>query len=318
MNWICCQIGAREHYAVARALNKHGALECLVTDAWLPPSQPIARIRHSLGERFHIQLAETDVLATNGRIIWFELQAKFAGLTGWSRIMARNKWFQKMARSKFSRIRTNGEPRTVFAYSYAARDLFRFARMRGWRTVLGQIDGGPVEDRIVAKLHAKDRAMGRWESPPAEYWGNWREECELADRIVVNSAWSQSALEGEGIPGSKIRVVPLAYEESPEAAEFQREYPQEFTSSRPLRVLFLGSICLRKGVRPLFDAISLLWREAVEFWFVGSLDVPIPAEIRDCPKIHWIGQVRRSETSNFYRNSDLFVFPTFSDGFGLT
>ena len=60
-------------------------------------------------------------------------------------------------------------------------------------------------------------------------------------------------------------------------------------------------------------------REAVEeFWFVGALEVPIPAELRDHPHVHWIGHVRRSETSKFYRNSDVFVFPTFSDGFGLT
>ena len=39
---------------------------------------------------------------------------------------------------------------TVFAYSYAAEGIFKFARERGWRTVLGQIDPGPAEERIVA------------------------------------------------------------------------------------------------------------------------------------------------------------------------
>jgi len=135
---------------------------------------------------------------------------------------------------------------------------------------------------------------------------------------VVNSSWSQNAIESEGIPASKIAVVPLAYEPSLEAVEFEREYPKAFTSSRPLRVLFLGSICLRKGVRPLFEAVSLLRSEAVEFWFVGASDVPIPSGLRDDTRVHWIGHVRRSDTSKFYRNSDLFVFPTFSDGFGLT
>jgi glycosyltransferase involved in cell wall biosynthesis len=135
---------------------------------------------------------------------------------------------------------------------------------------------------------------------------------------VVNSSWSRSAIEGEGVPVSKIGVVPLAYEPSVEAVEFKREYPRVFTSSRPLRVLFLGSICLRKGVGPLFDAVRLLRGEAVEFWFVGASDVPISNELRDDPRVHWIGQVGRNDTSKYYRNSDLFVFPTFSDGFGLT
>ena len=319
MNWICCQIGAREHYAVARALNKHGALERLVTDAWVRPNEALARVRRSLRERFHVQLTNAQVSAANRGIMKFEVQAKIMRLNGWSRFMARNKWFQEMATSTLSKIQSTGEPRTVFAYSYAARDIFRLARARGWRTVLGQIDGGPLEERIVYGLHAEDQAASaQWERPPVEYWANWREECALADRIVVNSSWSQNAIESEGIPASKIAVVPLAYEPSLEAVEFEREYPKAFTSSRPLRVLFLGSICLRKGVRPLFEAVSLLRSEAVEFWFVGASDVPIPSELRDDTRVHWIGHVRRSDTSKFYRNSDLFVFPTFSDGFGLT
>jgi len=36
---VMCQIGAREHYGVARALHKLGALDQLVTDYWCPPGQ---------------------------------------------------------------------------------------------------------------------------------------------------------------------------------------------------------------------------------------------------------------------------------------
>ena len=182
MNWICCQIGAREHYAVARALNKHGALERLVTDAWVRPNEALARVRRSLRERFHVQLTNAQVSAANRGIMKFEVQAKIMRLNGWSRFMARNKWFQEMATSTLSKIQNTGEPRTVFAYSYAARDIFRLARARGWRTVLGQIDGGPLEERIVYGLHAEDQAASaQWERAPVEYWANWREECALAE-----------------------------------------------------------------------------------------------------------------------------------------
>src|SRR5262249_32500569 len=139
MNWICCQIGAREHYAVARAINRHGKLECLVTDAWLRPRDPLAKVKRSLRERFHKELANADVSAANLGAIAFEVRAKITGLNEWSRIVARNNWFQKMAKAALSRVDATETPRTVFAYSYAARDIFLFARARGWRTVLGQI-----------------------------------------------------------------------------------------------------------------------------------------------------------------------------------
>ena len=36
MKWLCCQLGAREHYAIPRALFRSGMLGYLVTDAWVP------------------------------------------------------------------------------------------------------------------------------------------------------------------------------------------------------------------------------------------------------------------------------------------
>ncbi|WP_432784337.1 hypothetical protein AAJV73_08350 [Cyanobium sp. BSA11S] len=38
--WLCAQIGAREHYAVARALHRQGQLHQLLTDCWVPPHSP--------------------------------------------------------------------------------------------------------------------------------------------------------------------------------------------------------------------------------------------------------------------------------------
>jgi len=319
MKWVCCQIGARENYAVARALDRHGMLECLLTDVWLHPDSPLGKVNRRLAERFNKELARSTICAANLRAIGFELRASLLALDGWSQITARNQWFQKRVVSKLSRMRRAETPHTIFAFSYAARDIFRWARGQGWRTVLGQIDAGPPEERIVAGLYAQEPGVrGRWQEAPPQYWAEWREECALADRIVVNSLWSQRALEEEGVSSGKIRVIPLGYEGSADAVKFQREYPSTFTRSRPLRVLFLGTVCLRKGIGPLLDAIRLLRGLPIEFWFVGAMDVRIPADLRDDPQVRWVGPIRRSETGKFYRDADVLVFPTFSDGFGLT
>lgn len=39
--WICCQIGAREHYTIPRALHQQRKLSHLITDAWVNPSSPL-------------------------------------------------------------------------------------------------------------------------------------------------------------------------------------------------------------------------------------------------------------------------------------
>ena len=300
--WFCCQLGAREHYAVPRALQLSGSLGRLITDLWL------RRVN-----RFHPELAGATVAAPNFAALRFELKASLARENGWKLISQRNEWFQRQALAQLKRTPTTNGNHTVFAYSYAAREIFKFARERGWRTVLGQIDPGPVEERIVAGLNDD-----KWQPAPQAYWDNWRRECELADRIVVNSNWSKDALLAEGVPAEKLHVIPLAYEARSDARAFQRLYPRTFSAERPLRVLFLGQINLRKGVRQLLDAVHLLNGEPVEFWFVGPIQINVSPEFRLHPQCRWFGAAPRADVDSYYRDADVFILPTLSDGFGLT
>ena len=317
--WICCQIGAREHYAVPRALHAGGDLDALLTDAWQPPGAvgvlPVAAGKRFAG-RFHPDLAAARVIAFNSQLIRFELGLRIRRASLWEQILARNAWFEKRAAGWLEKNATVGNDRSLLAYSYAARDLFRKAKALGWRTVLCQIDPGPVEEEIVQREHARQPHLATtWRPAPEKYWRRWREECELADHILVNSRWSGDALEQAGIAASKIKIVPLACENVAPEATPPREYPAHFSATRPLRVLFLGQICLRKGVAYLLDAARLLQDEPVEFHMVGTSEIK-PTEI---PRnVRWHGPVPRSEAARFYNEADVFLFPTLSDGFGLT
>jgi glycosyltransferase involved in cell wall biosynthesis len=317
--WICCQIGGREHYAVARALYRHGALEQMITDAWVRPGSPLGLLSAGLKARFHAELGKAKVYGPAVRSMAFELRARRAAQANWPLVMARNRWFQRVALSRLSQIAVGERAPILMSYSYAAAELFAFARRKGWRTVLGQIDPGPVEEEIVAGLHAAaPRTGGDWTRAPAAYWSSWRRECALADRIVVNSSWSRDALLQEGVPADKIRIVPLAYERPPESLAFRRRYPSSFSRTRPLRVLFLGQVNLRKGVEPLLAAIRLLKGEPIEFTLVGPVQISIPEDLRSNCEVRWHGPAPRPATGQFYKDADVFLFPTFSDGFGLT
>ena len=298
MSWICCQLGAREHYAVPRALKLGGLLDELITDLWIRPGTLLHMSQKRLTGRFHPDLAGARVVAPNIHALTFELKASLARENGWTLISRRNEWFQKQAVSQLAR--NHDGKHTVFAYSYAAKKIFEFARVRGWRTMLGQIDPGPTE------------------SAPKAYWDNWRDECSLADQILVNSNWSRDALIAEGVAAEKIRVIPLAYEAANDASSFQRHYPRAFSAERPLRVLFLGQVSLRKGVAQLLEAVKLLPREHVEFWFVGPVQIRVPQELKLHPQVRWFGVVPRLSVESYYRDADVFIFPTLSDGFGLT
>jgi glycosyltransferase involved in cell wall biosynthesis len=215
MKWIVCQIGAREHYAVARALHRRGELAALVTDLWAPPGSWLRRMTdlESVAGRFAGELGKARVYAPNLRMMFFALQARVGRWPLWKKILAENALFQKEAGKIIFQGQVAREQCVLFSYSYAARNLFREAKRRGWKTVLGQIDPGPGEQRLVDELRQR---YPEWAGdpemvPPANYWDDWREECVLADCILVNSEWSKSLLVKEGVPEAKIAVVPLAY-----------------------------------------------------------------------------------------------------------
>jgi glycosyltransferase involved in cell wall biosynthesis len=317
--WICCQIGAREHYSVARALQRRGVLDQLITDVWATPDSWFSLGNSGIRNRFHAGLNRSEVRAANLRSILFELKSRARKRNGWQKITQRNEWFQNFAISQLRRRPDPGVPVTVFAYSYAARLIFQFARERGWRTVLGQIDPGPLEERIVSSSPSV-AAMGTVDLRPAPpgYWDQWRSEVELADHVVVNSDWSQDALISDGVAPDKVRIIPLAFEQPEEAIGFKRSYPEKFTSERPLRVLFLGQVNPRKGIGALFDAIRTLEEPSLEFWIVGPIQVTIPSDLKTDKRVKWFENVPRDRVAQYYRDADVFIFPTLSDGFGLT
>ncbi len=206
----------------------------------------------------------------------------------------------------------------VFSFSYAAKRVLRAAKSLGCKTVLGQIDPGPVEMEIVQRLETESGAT-KTEWPPKSYWNQWRRECDLADCIVVNSDWSRQALLQKNIPASKIQVVPLAFERDTTVRERQpREIPAAFSDSRPLQILFLGQLISRKGIRELALAIERMGGLPLQWNLVGGGTADTLANLRHLPRTHVPGPVSRIEASQYYQAADVFILPTHSDGYAIT
>ncbi len=310
--WICAQIGARERYFVARALHRVGALELLVTDAWFRPVDPLTKLNARLAGRYDPSLEHARVVAPNLSYLAFEACHRLKRTAPVETVMARNAWFQRHAVQQLRHV-AGDQPRVMMAFSYAAKDLFAYAKARGWRTVLGQIDLGPFEEELVAKL-APDHQGLRF---PGTYWQSWREELAISDIIVVNSTWSRDAMIAQGIASERLRIMPLVYD-GPHQRRAPRHYPARFDAARPLRVLFLGQVIARKGVLALFQAIRELADLPIHFDIVGPIGVEIPQDIAQNAKINLTGSVAHREAGRFYDEADVFILPTLSDGFAIT
>jgi glycosyltransferase involved in cell wall biosynthesis len=333
-DWIVCQLGAREHYVLAVELHRRGRLRALCTDVWADDNSVwrlIATLAPSHGrmllERRQPLLRDATVITMKpGSVMAQAIVDRCSSpVSAWSRQMEANRRFASVIARRLAHggmLRSSDRPApVVFAYSYAAREIFAAAKRAGCFTVLGQIDPGPEEGALVAEIARRHGMTGdEARLPPAAYWEEWRQECLLADLVLVNSNWGAALAKRAGVPAAKLGVAPLAFR--PEAdrarAENCRAYPLRFTAERPLEVLFLGQVILRKGVMELIDGMRRLRDAPVRLSMVGPVDPRLRAFAADLPCIEWHGRVARSEAAGLYRRADVFILPTHSDGFAIT
>lgn len=328
MSWICCQLGSREHYAVPAALHKEGKLSALLADSWVTAGE--ARLLKPFAPNVAARRSELipDALvrrANAGRFV-YEARVRLQRMSPWDSCMYRISWFGKWCANQVEAL----DGKTVFSYSYNAQWPFEVARKKGMRCVLDLIDLAWMEEEITRQAAADYLALdlGQTIDAPKEYWDGLRREIEMADKIIVNSEWSKRNWVKAGVPAEKLVEIPLVYgraessvgsRQLAESSPLAARHTPHATSSRPrLRALFLGSVILRKGVGHLFDAIRMLKNEPVDFTFAGPIGVKIPDEISELPNVRFLGPVDKATAERLYRDSDIFLFPTLSDGFGLT
>jgi glycosyltransferase involved in cell wall biosynthesis len=217
-----------------------------------------------------------------------------------------------------------------FGYSYSSLEVLREEKRNGKLCILDQIDPGAPEFRLVAEeMRRHPELNGLPPELPTAYYDRNRREWEIADVIVVNSEWTRDAIVAEGASPEKIEILPLAYESKRVATRQQEDGAQErqpmFRSRLPdrarsatLRVLWLGQVNVRKGIHYLIEAARLLQTEHVEFDVVGSIGIS-EAALNSAPRnMRFHGSVSRDCAAGWYRQSDVFVLPTLSDGFAIT
>lgn len=331
MKIIVSQIGAREHYAVAQALHERGLLAGLVTDWYAFQFLPVWLRRFGA----HAALAARCEAIPDGLVRAFPIRSL---LWRWRvrRLAAKGRLYEAFTQTDSAFATTLAQcqlpPHDVFfGYSYASLEMLAAEKRRGVLTVLDQIDPGAVEFRLVAEEMSRFPEMaGPRPEFPAAYHERNRREWELADIIVVNSEWSREALIAEGVHPGKIEILPLAYESEDEqqkaegrSAPSQKENEFQLSTSSvstlpPLRVLWLGQVNVRKGIHYLLAGARLLERENIHFDVVGSPGI-LPGAVAATPRnLTFHGPVSRDRAAEWYRQSDVFVLPTLSDGFAIT
>lgn len=147
---------------------------------------------------------------------------------------------------------------------------------------------------------------GGWE------WKAMRFAIRLASRVAVLDETSERALAPLLPPGKVIRV--------PNAIDLQ-DLP--IARSRPAsisrKVLFLGWIIPTKGISELIESWKIVGGTDWELEIAGASSdrarEELLAKIRELPNVRFLGQLSKPEVWERLTGCDIFVLPTYTEGF---
>ncbi len=319
---VVAQLGARMHYAVPLMLHQAGLLEKCYTDVYVglgniwdllyrlvsltPPAMRAASFNRLL-DRHANGLPPDKITAFN----LFGLQYSLA-LSRVKSIVEQQRIYLKFG-DRFGDLILNHlahKPHGFYIFQGSAFPLFQVK------------DCLKIFERFIAPKYIEWQLISEenerwpgWEEPypPLEVFQSIleREEAEwsLADVILCPSEFVVEGMIAMGATPEKLFLVPYGLDVN--VFTCARE---PWDGRRPLRLLFLGAVTLRKGVQYIFEALQLLKGASIEARMVGPMAIreSFGAKLAGVAEI--IGPVPRSEVLKQYAWADVFIFPSLCEG----
>jgi glycosyltransferase involved in cell wall biosynthesis len=312
---------------VARAFLDHHSLKCFATtfafrsDSLLSrsltavPVASIRRLRDDL-ERRRISEVPREFLSTQP---FWEIVRSVLARAGASPPVVDRVW-DLMAHRFTRRVARDLVPacEAIYAYEYTALEAFERAKTEGVARVL---DLPSLSSREFESVQRREKEeFPELSTAHDEYFRGKFErrqarrdrEIALADVIVTNSSLTAQSHVDNGADRSKIVTVPLAAP-PPIGGIDRRSEP-----AGPLRVIWAGPFSIGKGAHYFLEA----WRQFASSPHVaaevfGAITIP-DRLLRQVPSgIEFLGSRPQPELFAAFRQADVLIFPTLSDGFGM-
>lgn len=204
-------------------------------------------------------------------------------------------------------------------YTWSGVSLELLKKPRAGRTYLVR---GSAHIRTQAELLMEEEIRTNSALPKPAAWRITREEAEYrsADQIIVLSSFALDTFIQQGFKREQLFLLPMGgrmdwFKSTPAevAARIAR-----LKAGDPLRVLFVGSLALQKGLHDLARVIMSLDSSHYHFRLVGTIDPDAAAIISEIDgRAEILPRQKEQELRAIYRWGDVFIFPTIQDGYAL-
>lgn len=141
-----------------------------------------------------------------------------------------------------------------------------------------------------------------------------RNELIFVDHFFVPSNVVSDSLIYCGVNECKISIVPYGVDVNKFTFVLKKVH-----MTLPLNLIYVGQISYRKGLHHLLSIIERYNINQVSISLAGAYNEndDIYKRFKKIPNIHFMGFVTRDILAEIYQKSDVFVFPTLGEGYGM-
>jgi alpha-maltose-1-phosphate synthase len=147
--------------------------------------------------------------------------------------------------------------------------------------------------------------------PGSSYRHRIIEELHLADYIFCPSSYAKRTFVSQGISADKLVVCPYGVN-TKQFTGRERSAPSE-----QFNVLFLGNICMRKGVHYLLEAFQSAGLRDARLLLAGPIDPSFRPVLDRYSSFERVGPIPHSRVHEQYQQADVFVIPSLADAYPL-
>ncbi|MBW4550080.1 MAG: glycosyltransferase family 4 protein [Aphanocapsa sp. GSE-SYN-MK-11-07L] len=325
---LLAQLGARKHYQEPLLFHRWGILDRIYTDFYSGHSQLANSLRDpkiykilpsllkKILDRYEPGLENAEIIHfpkfgyQNTRKLKNALPEELSQIF----VSAGQEFCQRIIQ------RGLGNANTIYGFNSACLELFKYAKTQNIRCILDQtfVDWSLAHQLLLEE----EKRWDGWSLTPVtvnyadiQLMEREHDEQDLADHIICGSTFVKDSLIARKVDESKIFVVPLGRLKDEKSSPYQSLTKTPLERGDELRILFVGSVSLRKGIPYLLEALRQIKREIPFICkVVGSLEIKPERIVEYGDVCEFLGRIPRSQVKDLYTWADVFVLPSVSEG----